>query len=218
MTRTVARRWIAVLAACLVPGSGAWADDAGTRPDTIVLGGILTDHNPFQPGARRDGYRVTVFLEQARLRVDFAGPSGERGLLLHDLATGTGWLADLGSRRAIPVDASAVRSFSGLVVDPSDPCADLSLHCAPAPPRLIAGSSRRGYRFRDAAGRGPGGLSDGEFWVDASLGVVLAYRATGTRARKAPALQADFALLDAVPASYFELPDVDIPDVARRRD
>jgi len=215
---TVPRRWIAALAACLLPGGGAWADDADPRPGTIVLGGILTDHNPFQPGARPDGFRVTVFLDQARLRVDFAGPSGERGVLLHDVAAGTGWLADLGSRRAIPVDASAMRSFSGLVVDPAAPCAGLPVRCAPAPARHIAGSSRRGYRFRDAGGRGPGGLSDGEFWTEASLGVVLAYRATGTRARHAPALQADFALVDALPASYFELPDVDIPDAARRRD
>ena len=210
------RFWLVIAGMCaalsiLAPVAAA---DGALPEQTIVLGGTLVDHNPFAPGSRRGSVPVTIFLERERLRVDFTGPAGQRGMLLHDVAAGQGWLADLDARMAIPVDAGATRSFSGLVVDPEAPCRRIGPRCEPASARFIAGESRRGYRFRSAEGKGPGGLSDGVFWIDASLGVVLAYRAAGARPERGPALEADFALIDELPDSYFELPDLDVPEHA----
>lgn len=205
---------IALILAALSCAPGAQAKDDAPPPLTIVLGGTLVDHNPFVPGSRRSDVPVTIFINRDRLRVDFSGPSGQRGMLLHDGGSGRGWLADLDERMAVPVDAGAIRSFSGLVVDPAAPCEGIGVRCEPAAPRFIAGKPRSGYRFRGASGKGPGGLSDGEFWVDGALGVVLAYRATGTRTERSPALSADFALIDELPEAYFQLPDLDVPGQA----
>ena len=204
------------LAACLPPaclaaraGAGAEAEaEAAAAEDvgTIIVRGMLSDHNPFMPGARRGRFPATIFLQGERLRVDFAGPAGERGALLFDRGTGQGWLVHLDQQVALPVDASAVRSVNPLRVDAADPCARLRPHCGPTGSRFIAGQARKGYRYRSAAGRGPGGTSDGEFWVDGPLGVLVAYRGTGRSGRDAPAMEADFLLVDEIEPAYFELP------------
>lgn len=184
------------------PSSGGDELDAGT----IVLRARLFNHNPFLPGSRRSEFPVTAFLRGERLRIDFAGPTGERGALLFDSAAGQGWLVHLDDQVALPVDAGAAQGFSSLLVDGADPCARLRPRCEPASPRFIAGKSRRGFRFRSASGRGPGGLSDGEFWVDASLGVVVAYHGIGRGGKDLPAMEAQFLLRDDIAVSYFELP------------
>lgn len=210
----------AACAPALAVARGASADgdaEAGEDAGTIIVRARLSDHNPFLPGTRRMEFPATTFLKGERLRVDFAGPAGERGSLIFDSATGQGWLVHLDDRIALPVDAAAVRGFTSLLVDGTDPCARIGPRCEPVPPRFIAGGSRKGYRFRSAAGRGPGGLSDGEFWVDGSLGVVLAYRGVGRTAKDASRMEADFLTVDDIAASYFELPEsVDAYEVPAR--
>lgn len=201
-----ARRSIAALALGLATPA-AMADVAPAADEgTIIVRARITDHNPFVAGTRRSEFPATAFLHGQRLRVDFAGPRGERGALLFDGATGRGWLVHLDGGVALPLDANAVRGFASLRVDMADPCAGLAPRCEPAPARFVAGRSRPGYRFRDAGGRGPGGLSDGAFWVDGDLGIVLAYEPGGRTGRDAPAMEAEFLLVDEIAPSYFDLP------------
>lgn len=209
-----ARAWVAVVAMCLAAPAVAAGTDAGPAATgnegdegTIIVRARLTDHNPFVAGARRTQFPATTFFNGRRLRVDFAGPRGERGALLFDGDTGRGWLVHLDGGIALPLDAAAVRAFTSLRIGDQDPCARLAPRCEPARPRFVAGHARPGYRFRDAGGRGPGGLSDGEFWVDGDLGVVVAYQASGRGARDAPEMEAEFLLVDSITPSYFDLPE-----------
>ena len=173
----------------------------------MLLDVSLNDHNPFLAGAGRTRFRATILLREQHVRVDFSGPAGERGMLLHDGQAATGWLVDLDAQLAVPMPLAG-EVFARLRVDPEQPCAGFGVRCDPVPPRYVAGQSRRGYGFRNAAGRGPGGLSRGEFWVDEARGVILAYRATGRGVREAPAMDADLVSRQRIPESDFRLPDV----------
>lgn len=204
------RRWLALLAVGLLvlPGGVVAGDtDTAEEADTLVIRALLTDHNPFVPGARRTTFHATILLRGRDVRVDLRGPAGQRGLLLHDGEAATGWLADLDGQVAVPVP-TAGEVFSRLIVDPRAPCAGFGVRCDPGLPRYIAGKSRKGYVFRDAVGRGPGGLGRGEFWVDDEHGVVVAYRGVGRGAREAPAMEADLVQLQRVRSTDFNLPDV----------
>lgn len=214
---------ILALAGCLSAGAAppegsgrplqgnAAARDATAPPSPMFrMDGFMTGRNPFAGGAAgRATFPATLYMRGAASRVDFRGPRGERGLILHDSGTGRGWLADLGEGIALPTPSAGL---ADLVVDPERPCAHLPFKCQSGAPRFIAGTTRKGWRYRNADGRGPGGTSDGTFWLDGPRGVVVAYRGHMRGLDHEHAFEATLVQFAELPAVLFELPDVVTPE------
>ncbi len=153
--------------AVMVSLSGsAWAGET-LRIKAIVVG---QEGVGFNVGDRPSP--VTIHLDGERSRVDFNGRGAEAIHLLVDEQTRRGWIIDAGQSRALPMVA---RGFGELLVDPEAPCARIGVRCRPVPSRVIAGVRAQGWRYMDADRRGPGGTSRGEFWVDPTRGLILAY-------------------------------------------
>ncbi|MGQ4660752.1 hypothetical protein [Lysobacter sp. F6437] len=198
--------WLAIagVAAAQELQTGAVPDEPALRMQAVMTGA-----NPFRPRGEPAEFPVTVYLKGDAVRVDFAGPDGERGMLLHDAATGKGWLVSLEQGLAVPVGSAG---FHELQVEPHDPCADLGLRCQPMGERFVGGVLATGWRYRNAGARGPGGTSDGDFWVDPE-GVILAYRGRTHDRDEVRALRAASVTHDPLPDVLFELPEtIAVPD------
>lgn len=200
--------WLAIAAVAAAQGPDT---DASPDEPALRMQAVMTGANPFRPRDESAEFPVTVYLKGDAARVDFAGPDGERGMLLHDAATGKGWMVSLEQGLAVPIGSAG---FHELRVDPNDPCAALRLRCQPMGERFVGGTLAIGWRYRNAGARGPGGTSNGDFWVDPEHGVILAYRGQ-TRDRDVHALRAVSVTHDPLPDVLFELPEtIAVPDDA----
>lgn len=176
----------------------------------VQMQAVMVGANPFRPQGSPSEFPVTVYLQGDAVRVDFTGPNGERGLLLHDSESQRGWLVSLEEGVALPIGAAG---FHDLWVDPQAPCADMGVRCQPMGERFVAGALASGWRYRNADGRGPGGTSDGDFWIDPSHGVILAYRGHMRDRDKVHELRAESVAYGPLPAVLFELPKtIAVPD------
>lgn len=207
--------WVGrLLVAWLALASPAMAEELLLAPPepAVQMQAVMVGANPFRPQGEPTEFPVTVYLQGDALRVDFAGPNGERGMLLHDAATRKGWLVSLEEGLAVPIGSAG---FHELLVDPQDPCADLGLRCQPMGERFVADTLVTGWRYRNADGRGPGGTSDGNFWIDPAHGVILAYRGHTRDRERIHELRAVSAAYDPLPDVLFKLPEtIAIPDDA----
>lgn len=202
-----------LLVVCLTLVPPAMAEEPFVAPPepAVRMQAVMTGANPFRPQGEPTEFPVTIYLQEDALRVDFAGPNGERGMLLHDAANRKGWLVSLEEGLAVPIGSAG---FHELRVDPNDPCAALRLRCQPMGERFVGGTLAIGWRYRNAGARGPGGTSNGDFWVDPEHGVILAYRGQ-TRDRDVHALRAVSVTHDPLPDVLFELPEtIAVPDDA----
>lgn len=116
---------------------------------------------------------MTTWLSGDRVRVDFDGGADLRGRILRDKEHA--WLIRPGSHQAIPAGGVAIGRVTKL--DPQRPCWDLGFPCQELERRIIAGRQATGWRYRHAERSGPHGTDQGEFWIDAATGVLLAFDA-----------------------------------------
>lgn len=183
-------------------------------PPAFTMQATMVGPHPFGSAAHTE-FPVTVRMQGAATRVDFAGPRGERGLMLHDGSGGPGWLMDLDQGQALPLDRD---EFRALLADPAQPCAHLRVRCQPTGPRHLGGQVLGGWRYRNAEGRGPGGTSDGDFWLDATHGLIVAYRGTKRGRHEVHELRATAVEHGPIPEVLFQLPhDIPLPGADRQR-
>ncbi len=203
--------WLALVSPAMADEPLADAGGAPEKP-ALQMQAIMTGANPFKPQGRPSEFPVTVYLQGDAVRVDFAGPNGERGLMLHDAASQEGWLVSLEEGLAVPIGAAGLHE---LWVDPQEPCANIGVRCQPMGERFVAGTLATGWRYRNAEGRGPGGTSEGDFWLDAEHGVILAYRGRTRDRDHVHELRATSVTYGPLPAILFELPKtIAVPDNA----
>ncbi|GAB3339009.1 hypothetical protein [Marilutibacter aestuarii] len=184
-------------------------------PVGFMMRATLIGDSPYRGGHDARPYPVTIHVQGPSTRLDFEGPAGEQGLLLHDAASGAGWLISLGEGIAVPLQSPGV---GGLVVDPQQPCLHMRARCRPAGSRYVAGRSTKGWRYADADGRGPAGTSTGELWVDPAHGVVLAYSGRKRGWDRRYEMEAVTVRYGPQPEALFKLPDdVAVPDGATGR-
>ncbi|QDH71584.1 hypothetical protein [Marilutibacter alkalisoli] len=164
-------RWLLPALFCLM-AVPAVAEDGPPAPTAFTLHATMVGDNPYHGGYDTTPYPVTLYARGKSTRVDFTGPADERGMLLHEADTRSGWLVSLNEGIAIPLDAPGLGE---LVVEPERPCQRMQARCQPAGNRYVAGRVVKGWRYRNADGRGPAGTSSGELWVDPEHGVILAY-------------------------------------------
>jgi len=144
----------------------AWAADAlsGIRQDAVVT------------GDRIDGghgvLKERVYVDGERVRIDFdAGPK-YRGQWLYDGKHA--WVQADSARGWLPAAGFGIGRVVRL--DPQRPCWQTDWSCAPVEARSIAGRTANGWRYRHAEQGGPLGTDNGEFWLDAGTGLLLAFR------------------------------------------
>lgn len=180
---------------------------AGPDPATpaFTMQAFMIGANPFYAGEHGAPFPVTLYMQGDSTRMDFSGPSGQRGVMLHDGAAGKGLLISLDDGIVVPMESPGL---ADLLVDPEDPCAFSGYRCRPVEPRTVAGKSMPGWRYRGADGRGPGGTSEGEFWIDPSRGVVVAYRGLRDGWDRPYELHAISITYGQLPAAIFDAPQV----------
>jgi hypothetical protein len=197
---------LAVLLCGAFLGEGL-AEEPGKPAFTMQA--TMVGSNPFQSGYDGSAFPVTLYVTGEATRADFTGPNGERGMMLHDASTNEGWLISLDEGIALPIESPGMRD---LLVDPQAPCAKFPGRCQPTRSRFVAGKPAKGWRYRNADGRGPGGTSDGEFWTDPEHGLVLAYRGRKRGWDRTYELWAESVSYGELPEVLFELPDVKVLD------
>lgn len=207
-------------AALVVAGQAFGAPDApGHGALSYVMQVRLQAENPFGTGTAEEGFAAELSVRGSRSRLSFQGARGERGVLLHDAESGEAWLLGLDRASALPVGTGL---FTALRVAPEAPCTRLPRGCRPVDAKVVAGGMRRGWRYRGADGQGPGGTSEGDFWIDDQTGVVLAYRGRSGGMRRDTAMVAAAVVYQPVSDAAFELPSVDRAaprdDASRRAD
>ncbi|RAO77446.1 hypothetical protein CA260_06095 [Dyella jiangningensis] len=157
--------------ACALPRALA-ADEA----KDIKLASVITGDGIRSSTASvsREGSMVTTtWLSGDKVRVDFDAGPGMRGRILRD--KDHAWLIRPNSHQAIPAGGVAIGRVTRL--DPKRPCWDLGFPCQELENKTIAGRQATGWRYRHAERSGPQGTDQGEFWIDAATGVVLAFDA-----------------------------------------
>lgn len=185
-------------------GSARAAEPVPAPPQPMFTMKVVANGlNPYASPGEAPMLPATLHFRGAQSRIDFTGPDGQRGVLVHDAASNTGWLLDVRQGIALPIKSPG---FRGLKVDPQHPCAHLDVRCKPGRSRFIAGQAVRGWRYRDAGGHGPGGTSDGVFWADPAHGVVLAYRGTKRGWDQVYEMRALSVSYADVPKTLFKLP------------
>lgn len=164
-------RRLALLGALIVTG----AHGAEAARD-IKLGSIVSGDGIRTSGATasREGTMVlTTWLSDDKVRIDFdAGPQ-MRGRILRD--KDHAWLVRPDAHQAIPAGGVSIGRITRL--DPREPCWNLGFPCQALEPKNIAGRPATGWRYRHAGRAGPQGTDQGEFWIDAATGVLLAFDA-----------------------------------------
>ena len=201
--------WL-VLAIPAMAGEPPAGTAANAAAPAVQMQAVMVGPNPFRPQGNSTEFPVTVYMQGEAVRVDFNGPNGERGLLLHDAASQNGWLVSLDEGRALPIGEAG---FHDLRVDPRAPCQNIGVRCQPAGERFVAGVLASGWRYRNADGRGPGGTSNGDFWIDPVHGAVLAYRGRMRDRAKVREWRVKSVAYDPLPAVLFELPrTIAVPD------
>lgn len=179
-------------------------------PVSFSMRATMVDANPFIASGRNESFPIVLHRQDDRTRVDFRGPRGQRGMLLHDARSGNAWLISLDEAAALPISNPG---FDNLVVDPQDPCAHMRVRCDATPSRFVAGRTVRGWRYRGAQGRGPGGTSEGRFWVEAEHGVVVAYSGRKRGLDKKYEMEATSISFGELPEALFQPPrEIPLPD------
>lgn len=171
-SRKLLWRGLALLAmACVLPSALA-ADE----PKDIKLASVITGDGirAATASVAREGSMVlTTWLSGDKVRVDFDAGPDMRGRILRD--KDHAWLIRPNSHQAIPAGGVAIGRVTRL--DPKRPCWDLGFPCQELESKTIAGRQATGWRYRHAERGGPHGTDQGEFWIDATTGVVLAFDA-----------------------------------------
>jgi len=190
--------------ALLVTGCAVLALQAHGAPvQGFMLQGVMVDRDPFEASAKTRAFPVTLYLKGAASRVDFRGPTGERGMLL-DTGEGKRWLVAVDQAAALPVPAGGL----GLLrLDPEAPCQGMKGRCAPIRRRFLAGVNAEGWRYRGADGTGPAGTSDGEFWIDPEHGLLLGWEGRKRGRSEAYRFHADRFSHEPLPDVLFQLPE-----------
>lgn len=196
----------ALLLGVCVARATAGAAEPKPKPEPMFTMKVMANSlNPYSTDGDGPMLPATLYFRGNASRIDFTGPHGQRGVMVHDAATNNGWLIDLRQSIALPINSPG---FRDLTVDPQQPCAHLPARCEPGRSRFIAGQPIQGWRYSNARGRGPGGTSDGIFWSDPEHGVVLAYRGTKRGWDKTYEMHALSISYGNVPEALFELPEV----------
>ncbi len=170
-TRILLRGLTLLAAVCLLPR--AFAADAAkdVRLASVITGDGI--RSPTASVSREGSMVVTTWLSGDKVRVDFDAGPDMRGRILRD--KDHAWLIRPNSHQAIPAGGVSIGRVTRL--DPQRPCWDLGFPCQALGSGTIAGRQATGWRFRHAERGGPHGTDQGEFWIDAATGVLLAFDA-----------------------------------------
>lgn len=168
---TLLRRLALLAAVVMLPHAVAAEEAKDIKLASVVTGdGIRTSTT----SVSREGSMVlTTWLSGDKVRVDFDAGPDLRGRILRD--KDHAWLIRPGSHQAIPAGGVSIGRVTKL--DPQRPCWDLGFPCQALEGRTIAGRQATGWRYRHAERGGPHGTDEGEFWIDAATGVLLAFDA-----------------------------------------
>jgi hypothetical protein len=170
--RRILLRGVALLSTiCVFPHAPAAEGANGFKLASVITGdGIRSSASSV---SREGSMVVTTWLSGDKVRVDFDAGPAMRGRILRD--KDHAWLIRPNSHQAIPAGGVAIGRVAKL--DPKRPCWDLGFPCQALEGKTIAGRPATGWRYRHAERSGPHGTDQGEFWIDAATGVVLAFDA-----------------------------------------
>lgn len=159
-----------VLVVCLLTGV-ARADEPAFSGVADVVTNQLGGLSRVRPkGASQP---VTVFFRDAALRVQFEDATGARYNLILAEGAPTAWIVgQQGGAMPVPGMRWPLR------FDPDQPCANQGMFadCQLMATGIYAGRPARQWRYRLTNGTGPGMTRQGQMWLDAQTGLVLAYR------------------------------------------
>lgn len=197
------RSWRCPLLVMLAAGGAAAEDQAPAAPEPpqAIVHAIAEGYGPV---AARGGASLplTLRLRGDAARIEFSDPKGRDAYLLVSGPGREGWLVSVPGNVAMPLP----RAGTAFWFDPEAPCETLQATCSPAPGEVIAGRAARGWRYRNAAGRGPDGTDSGTLWVDAATGLLLGYRGKLSGRDEARSLRTVSVSYASVPADIFERP------------
>ncbi|WP_201313998.1 hypothetical protein [Dyella sp. EPa41] len=161
--------WLAMT--CVFPHALAAEAANGFKLASVITGDGI--HSSTGSVSREGSMVLTTWLSGDKVRVDFDAGPDMRGRILRD--KDHAWLIRPNSHQAIPAGGVAIGRVTKL--DPKRPCWDLGFPCQELEGKTIAGRPATGWRYRHAERGGPHGTDQGEFWIDAATGVVLAFDA-----------------------------------------
>jgi hypothetical protein len=169
--------WLALCLAYSAPGLALEPGADGSHGRGLAIEALIVGA---EPGGSREGavFRANVYRRGPAMRVDLAHESVPEGYVIQRSPGEPGWFVLTGLEQMLPMPTDAYR---GLWVDAGEPCRAWPGYCDRTGAREIAGRQVQGWRIRNARDRGPGGMSQGEFWVDEEWGLILGYRGTTRR-------------------------------------
>lgn len=169
--RALSRCLVVLAAICLLPFAFAAEEAKDIKLASVITGDGIRSSTASV--SREGSMVVTTWLSGDKVRVDFDAGPDMRGRILRD--KDHAWLIRPNSHQAIPAGGVAIGRVTKL--DPKQPCWDLGFPCQALEGRMIAGRQATGWRYRHAERSGPHGTDQGEFWIDAATGVLLAFDA-----------------------------------------
>lgn len=191
---------------CAVAAVGLARVEYAAASGSVVMEGIMRGPDPGGSG-RTSTRRVRLYYRYGAMRIEHDAAGGRRDVLISPAGDSV-WLVDEEEGIAMPVQATVLRD---LAVNPEDPCAGMgmSARCEPVQSRSIAGVVAKGWRYRNARGRGPAGTNRGELWLDPATGLVLSYRGQAASRRERRDFHAVSVYYQELPEALFQLPETE---------